>query len=369
MADRQNQAGLLGQRDKSVWRNQRAPWAQPADERFGTDDPAVVRGLQLVVEHELVSCQRLAQVRFHGHAFRDDGLHLRVKKAQCIAPGLLGLIHGDVGLFQQLLFAFRVIAEQGGADAGGIVVFVCAKLVGLVERGQNLLADHLDLCRANQDVRAQVLEHYHELIPANTGNRVFLAHARHEALRDLKQQQVADIMAEVVVQILEIVQVDEKKSASLMLTGSRCKCLVDPIQQQPAIGQMSKVVIERQTLDFFRRRPLQGIVIDCGNKIGDDALIVFHRAERELLRKILAILARGPDFARPEARRIDVFPHCRTGFWLLTLGLKHTKIPANGFFGAESCDIGEGLIHLQYHPLSIRDHHAFLGFKGDGGNA
>ncbi|MNN42901.1 hypothetical protein D3C81_1571110 [compost metagenome] len=75
MPDRQDQAGLLSQRDK-VSRRHHAPYRMPpAQQRFCTDNAPVIAGLRLVIQHQLIARQRLAQFRFHDIAFGQVGLH------------------------------------------------------------------------------------------------------------------------------------------------------------------------------------------------------------------------------------------------------------------------------------------------------
>ena len=73
---------------------------------------------------ELPVLKCFAQFAFEGDASVDGLLHLRIEEAQGIAAELLGLIHGDVGLFQQLIDRLLVAVEQSDADAGCAVVFV-----------------------------------------------------------------------------------------------------------------------------------------------------------------------------------------------------------------------------------------------------
>jgi hypothetical protein len=62
-ADRQDQAGLLGQRDERHGRDQAVHRMPPADQRLGADDPlAVQRVERLVVHFQLVPVEALAQV-------------------------------------------------------------------------------------------------------------------------------------------------------------------------------------------------------------------------------------------------------------------------------------------------------------------
>ena len=53
---------------------------------------------------ELPAFKRLAQIAFESGTGGDCILHLLVEKAQGVATCLFGLVHGDVGLFQQLVF-------------------------------------------------------------------------------------------------------------------------------------------------------------------------------------------------------------------------------------------------------------------------
>ena len=59
--------------------------------------------LDLVVKQKLLFRDRFAQFQFQCQAGAERLLHARVEEAQRIAPGLLCLIHGDVGLFQQFI--------------------------------------------------------------------------------------------------------------------------------------------------------------------------------------------------------------------------------------------------------------------------
>ena len=120
LANRQNQPALLGQRNEQARRDKAALRVLPAQQGLGADD-ASVGHLGLVVELELPVLQAAAHVGEHLHPFGDAGLHLRVVKAQLVAPGAFGLIHGDFAALQQLLRRHALTLEQADANAQSAV--------------------------------------------------------------------------------------------------------------------------------------------------------------------------------------------------------------------------------------------------------
>ena len=93
----------------------------PADQGLGTDDPAASHiDLGLVMQDELLLFQRQADA-FHAFVAAPDAAVLcRIEEVQTVLARQLGLVHGLVGLAQQLigvdvLLRLRV---EGDAHAG-----------------------------------------------------------------------------------------------------------------------------------------------------------------------------------------------------------------------------------------------------------
>ena len=118
MADRQDQPGLLGERNELARRHEPALGMPPAQQRLGADPSAVAIDLRLVVQHELALANGEAQRRLRFGAGGERRLHVRVEEAQRVAPRRLRLVHGDVGLLEQFLAGVAAAAEHGDADAG-----------------------------------------------------------------------------------------------------------------------------------------------------------------------------------------------------------------------------------------------------------
>ena len=94
----------------------------------------------------------------------------------------------------------------------------------------------------------QVFQHHHELVAAQTRHGVAFAHTRLQALRNLLQQQIADVMAKRVVEGLEVVQIDEQQRAFSAAAPTGSQCLLQPVQQKPAVGQAGERIIEARCL-------------------------------------------------------------------------------------------------------------------------
>ena len=101
---------------------------------------------------------------------------------------------------------------------------------------------------------AEVLEQNHKLISAQARHRIGFADARDNAPRDLLQQKVADVMAERVVQRLEIVEIDEQQRSLALASDAGGESLPQPIQQQAAVGQAGQRVKECEIRDLVMRR-------------------------------------------------------------------------------------------------------------------
>ena len=56
-------------------------------------------------------------------------------------------------------------------------------------------------------------------------------------------------MTQRVVEALEIVQIDEEDRPPPPVAGARRQCLLQPVQQEPPVGQPGQGIVERQLLD------------------------------------------------------------------------------------------------------------------------
>ena len=102
LPQRQDQAAFFGQRNEVVKEDQAAFGMPPAQQGFTARDLPVAVDLRLVVKGKLLRFDPVAQFLFHGGPLVDVGFHLRIEEADHVAPGSLGLVHGQIGLLHQL---------------------------------------------------------------------------------------------------------------------------------------------------------------------------------------------------------------------------------------------------------------------------
>ncbi len=82
-----------------------------------------------------------------------------------------------------------------------------------------------------------------EFIAADARDRVALAQALRQALRDDLQDIVADLVAQRIIDVLEIVEIDRGDGQQIVVAFRRGQRLLDPVQQQQAVGQVGQRVV------------------------------------------------------------------------------------------------------------------------------
>ena len=88
-----------------------------------------------------------------------------------------------------------------------------------------------------------------EFITAVARGRVLFTNACFQPLRHLHQQQVAHLVAQRIIQRLEIIQVDKQYRAVGIVPARPGNFPIQPVQQQTPVGQIGKGVVKGQLLD------------------------------------------------------------------------------------------------------------------------
>ena len=166
------------------------------------------------------------------------------------APGLraLGLVHRDVGVLHQLLVVAGVLGEQRDADARGDAQVQALDRERLRDRAEDLVGDHLGL----RDV-AQAAEQHAELVAAEPRRGVAGAQHRVQALADLAQQLVAGVVAERVVELLEVVEVEQQQRHARVARLAGEDRVAQAAQEVAAVGHRGELVGERLPTRFGER--------------------------------------------------------------------------------------------------------------------
>ena len=227
-------AGLLGDQQEIGRQQQPALGMVPAQQRLVADGTAIgQRHDGLVVRHELVADQRVAQVALHVQQRQRLASQAVVEHGGAMAATVLGVVHRRVGVAQQLLRLAVMRAGQGDADGGGGEDLLDAQPERRLQRTDDAVGD---LGSGGRVVH--VFQQHRELIAAQSGNHVTGLEAGAHAATDLEQQVVADQMADRIVDDLEAVQVDEQHREQIQRIGQvALQGLLQPLQEQGAIGQ------------------------------------------------------------------------------------------------------------------------------------
>ena len=236
-----DQARFLRHRDEHRGRDHAVFGMLPAQQRFGAHDGAIGHPQHRLVAHrQLAAHPCVAQLLFHPHATLDHLLHAAVVEAVAVLARGLGLVHGDVAILDQRAGAGGVVGEQGDADR-------CAQedaVIGIeLYRTRQFHHQRLrDARRAGRDVACVAfarLKQEHELIAAETRDfpaaQVGRIHHLADTTRHFHQHAVTHVMAQGVVDALEVIQIDEQQGHRVVFALG-LQSHVQPLAEIAAVG-------------------------------------------------------------------------------------------------------------------------------------
>ena len=206
-------------------------------------------------------------------------------------------------------------------------------------------------------VFVQVLQHEHELVAADAGHRVGLAHHPAQPAADLLQQQVARMVAVFVVDVLEVVHVHEEQGAVLAVASCQRQGALQAFEQQAAVGQGGERVVEGDAADLFLLQLALGDVIHGRHIVRHGAVGIAHRGDRGPQGHEVAALALVPDLAFPLARLAHALPHGLVEGRVVPARAQGAGLAADHFFPAVAHQVHEGLVHPQDHGARIAHQH------------
>ena len=134
-------------------------------------------------------------------------------KLEVVAPAFFGPVHRRISMRHQSLCGRAILRIHRSADATADhdrLIFECD---GRGDRCQNPLEG-----ASSQAIFRAFLQHQHEFITTNAGNRVVVALRRLQAACDGCQQRIAGLVTKVVIDVLEAVEVNEHDPYRLFLT-------------------------------------------------------------------------------------------------------------------------------------------------------
>ena len=249
--------------------------------------------MRLVFDAQFAAFEHPAQGRNEIGAQTDFVVHvLGVVDVAMLACGL-GAVHRGVGVLDQVIRQLRMIGEQADADRGRN-----GELVAIIQP-QWRIEDVDDRLRACPRFigRGDVLDHHGELVAADAGDGPFASDRILQALRGGLEHAVADRMAERIVDVLEVVEVEEQQ-ADLGAAGTRLHDRTGQASRQ--MGAVGKI---GQRIEIGEEAQLMFEPAAFGDVAGHDHVAALARARIEDRRalhraqEIDAILAPLPHLA------------------------------------------------------------------------
>ena len=262
-----DEAGLLGERNEVERRDQAALRMVPAQQRL-EGDYAIAGDVAdgLVVRLEFVALERRPHIHFQQAPRLRARVHAGLEEAIGAAAVGLGAVQREVGVLQQLVGIAAVLRRQRDADRDADHDLM---VVDLVRRG-----DHLDETAGERSGRSLLgaadLDHG-ELVAAEPRHGVVLADGGLQPAADFLQQRIANGMAERVVDVLEMIEV-EAEHRELVVRTRPAQPLFELLVEQHAVRQIGQRVMARHVRDLRLRLQPFGDVLE-----GGDPAAALHR--------------------------------------------------------------------------------------------
>ncbi len=242
---------VLGDGDEFAGRDLAARRMRPAAQRFDADHGlAALVDDRLVEQPQLIVLDRLAQVAFQQLAVGQIRIHRRVVDAGAVAALVLGAVERHVGIAHDVGGAAAIAVDHGDADRGADDDVLPVDRVRRADRGDDAL-------RHRHHLGAVVADRgdHREFVAAEPRHQVVAAQRVRQPQRDVADQLVADRMAERVVDVLEMVEVDVehrgRRGAGAHLLDHRFQ----PLAEEDAVGQAAERIVHGEMAQpRFRRR-------------------------------------------------------------------------------------------------------------------
>ena len=227
----------------------------PAQENFIAGDLVAADGaLYLVVQEELPAFEGSPDIACHGTTGARSLVHAGFVEADLFTHALLGAIHGEIGIVEQLPAVTRVAGKHRYPQAGA------GDDVGLRQvqhGGQGALQT------ADEVGQMALLTEYlegDEFVTAEARHGLALAHGVLEALPQFGEQLVAHAMTEGIVDFLEAIQVDADHGHLLLAGMQGGHGFVQALQEMDTVGKAGHGIVPGHEEDFFVGFQLLGAI-------------------------------------------------------------------------------------------------------------
>ncbi|MNS39414.1 hypothetical protein D3C72_716960 [compost metagenome] len=188
-----------------------------------------------------------------------------------------------------------------------------------------------------------------------------------QAHGDALEQQIADRVAEAVIDVFEAVEIEKQHGALTAVFLLAVQCHQQAVFEQRAVRQAGKRVVMRLIVEFGLCMFEAGDVGKHGNKVGNELVAIAHSTDGQPTGVQLAVLASVGDLALPVTFVGQLVPHCRVECAVVQTGCEQTRGMPERFAFAVAGDFGESAIDRTDVLLGVGDQYAFSGTFEHGG--
>ena len=268
----------------------------PAYQRFHTADVAGHQiHLGLESQFQLIVIHRRGQLLFQHLGLTDFLIHVGDIKLIAVATLGLGQLHDVLGVFHQLFCGGGVMGVHGDTDGGRYLDGMAVEAERAPHTVQNPLrhvGSLIVILQAGQDDGKHVAAY-----PCHGLAGIKIAA---KPVRQREQQLVTRMIGMQQVHRLEIIQCTVQYSEHVVLDVGFLNRLLDPPQQQIAVGQFGEHIVIAQALDVgFGHPPLAVVLFDGLEQVID----LLHPGAEFVV--IMAV--GGVEFVLGRAHGIDFF--------------------------------------------------------------
>ena len=212
----------------------------PARQRLDADDLFAARiHDRLVGGGEPVVLDGVEQVAFEELAVGQVGVHRRVVDAGAVAAFVLGAIERHVGVAQNVGGVAGAAVDRRNADRGADDDVVAADHVGRADRGDDAAGDRLQRIGIGLAMGDDG-----EFVAAEARHQILAAHDAAQPLGDVEDELVADVMAERVVDVLEVIEVDVEHGRGRAAGAHVVDHGFEPLAEIDAVGQAADRIVQ-----------------------------------------------------------------------------------------------------------------------------
>ena len=271
-ADRDDEPGIFGQRDEFEGRYPATSRMVPPQQCFEAADP-VLRQIDdgLVFEFEFSGDNCRAQCQFKKASFLGFDIHLGFEEMVGAAAVRFCLVQRHVGILHDLIRLRAVIRSNRNADTRSDHDLMVAK----IERRSHGRDNSLRKAGGVRHVSRRIGLHDGKLVAADSSDQIRVAYQGAQALRCRTEQGVPIGVAERIVDILELVQIQAKNretSAACDLRQAR----LDEFAVRNAIGEASQRIVTGEEFDFLLDPAPLGHVRMDGNRAAGRQRLACH---------------------------------------------------------------------------------------------